>query len=84
MQVRIESIICDWAEPIPHIIVRLINVATLSSNEEELRNAVRKVAETTELEKYFAYGYGAHHFWVHQRYLSNGELMKNRLLKIEF
>ncbi len=73
------AFLCDWAEPIPHILVRLINVATLSSNEEELHNAVCKVAETTELDKYFAYGYG-----VHQRYLSNGEPMKKRLLKIEF
>ena len=51
---------------------------------EELRTAVNRIAEETELDKFFAYGYGAHHFWLTHRRLSNGEPKKYRLLKVEF
>ena len=53
-------------------------------NEEELRTAVKRIAEETELDKFFAYGYGAHHFWLTHRRLSNGEPKEYRLLKVEF
>ena len=63
MKAEIESIVCNWADEIPHIFIRVINAITLSANEEELRTAVGRIAEETELDKFFAYGYGAHHFW---------------------
>ena len=84
MKAEIESIVCNWADKIPHILVRVINAITLSANEEELRTAIGKIAEETELDKFFAYGYGAHHFWLTHRRLSNGEPMEHRLLKVEF
>ena len=34
----------------PHILVRVINAITLSANEEELRTAVKQIAEETELD----------------------------------
>ena len=68
----------------PYILVRIVNAITLSANEEELRAAVKRIAEETELDKFFAYGYGAHHFWLTHRRLSNGEPMEHRLLKVEF
>ena len=46
----------------PYILVRIVNAITLSANEEGLRAAVKRIAEETELDKFFAYGYGAHHF----------------------
>jgi len=41
---------------------RVINATTLSDNEEDLRTATNKIAKETELDKFFAYGYGSHHF----------------------
>ena len=62
MKAEIESIVCNWEDEIPHILVRVINGVTLSANEKELRAAVKRIAEETELDKFFAYGYGTHHF----------------------
>lgn len=84
MKAEIESIVCNWADEIPHIFIRVINAITLSANEEELRTAVKRIAEETELDKFFAYGYGAHHFGLTHRRLSNGEPKEYRLLKVEF
>ena len=69
---------------IPPILIRVINAVTLSANEEELRAAIKRIAEKTELDKFFAYAYGAHHFWLTHRRLSNGEPKEYRLLKVEF
>ena len=84
MKTEIENIIYNYADEIPHILIRVINAITLSDNKEELRSAINKIAEETELDKFFAYGYGAHHFWLKQRRLSNGEPKEHRLLIAEF
>ena len=62
MKTEIENIIYNYADEIPHILIRVINAITLSDSKEELRSAINKIAEETELDKFFAYGYGAHHF----------------------
>ena len=94
MKVEIESIVCNWEDEskiggqresqIPYILVRVINAITLSNNKEELRTAIKHIAEETELDKFFAYGYGKHHFWLTHRRLSNGEPMERRLLMAKF
>lgn len=84
MKTEIENIIFNRSDEIPPILVRVINAITLSDNEEELRLAINKIAEETELDKFFACGYGAHHFWLKHRKLSNGEPKEYRLLKVEF
>ena len=94
MKVEIESIVCNWADElkiggqcesqIPYILVRVINAITLSANKEELRTAIKQIAEETELDKFFVYGYGKHHFWLTHRRLSNGEPMEHRLLMAKF
>ena len=84
MKVEIESIVYNWANEVPHILVRVINAITLSTNKEELKDAIHKIAEETELDKFFVYGYGKHHFWLTHRRLSNGEPIERRLLKVEF
>ena len=94
MKTEIENIIYNYTDElkiggqsesqIPHILIRVINAITLSDNKEELRSAINKIAEETELDKFFAYGYGAHHFWLVHRKLSNGEPKEYRLLKVEF
>ena len=43
---------------------KVINAITLSNNEEDLRSATNKIAKETELDKFFAYGYGSHHFGI--------------------
>lgn len=80
MKVEIESIVCNWDDEIPHIFIRVLNAITLSANEEELRVAVKRIAEETELDKFFAYGYGTYHFGLTHRRLSNGEPKEHRLL----
>ena len=84
MKTEIENIIYNYTDKIPHILIRVINAITLSDNKEELRPAINKIAEETELDKFFAYGYGEHHFWLTHRKLSNGEPKEYRLLKVEF
>ena len=84
MKVEIESIVCNRADETPHILVRIINAIVLSGNKDELKDAINKIAEETELNNFFAYGYGKHHFWLTLRRLSNGEPMKHRLLIAEF
>ena len=84
MKTEIENIIYNWTDEIPNILIRVINAITLSDNKEELRTAIGKIAEETELDKFFVYGYGKHHFWLTHRRLSNGEPMERRLLKVEF
>ena len=84
MKTEIENIIYNYANEIPHILIRVINAITLSDSKEELRSAINKIAEETELDKFFVYGYGAHLFWLTHRRLSNGEPMEHRLLIAEF
>ena len=84
MKTEIENIIYNYANEIPHILIRVINAITLSDSKEELRSAINKIAKETELDKFFVYGYGAHHFWLTHRRLSNGEPMEHRLLIAEF
>ena len=53
MKTEIENIIYNYADEIPHILIRVINAITLSDNKEELRLAINKIAEETELDKFF-------------------------------
>ena len=84
MKTEIENIIYNYTDEIPHILIRVINAITLSDNKEELRSTINRIAEETELDKFFAYGYGAHHFWLTHCRISNGEPKEYRLLKVEF
>lgn len=85
MEVRFETMLCMWDDKIPEMLLTLINIITLARNEDELRESIRKFAETNELDKFFAYGYGSHHFYMHQRYMSNPDMiLANRLLSVHF
>ena len=78
MKVQVEGIICNWADEIPNVIVRVINAISIAENKEELQTALLQISQETELDKFFVYGYGAHHFWLTHRRLSNGEPMEHR------
>jgi hypothetical protein len=83
MEVRIESMICVWDDAIPTMFLEFVNLLTLTTSEGELRKSVKEFAEKHELDKFFLYGFGSHHFYLHQRYTSNPEMvMKNRVLSV--
>ena len=85
MEVRIESMICVWDDKIPTLFLEFVNLLTLSTSEEGLRKSVKEFAEKHELDKFFLYGFGSHHFYLPQRYTSNPEIvMKNRVLSVHF
>ncbi|WP_279135366.1 hypothetical protein [Parabacteroides johnsonii] len=85
MEVRIESMICLWDDKIPPMFLEFVNLLTLATSEKELRKCVKEFAGKYELDKFFLYGFGAHHFYLHQRYTSNPEMVvKNRVLSVHF
>ena len=85
MEVRIESMICMWDDAIPTMFLEFVNLLTFCQCEEDLRRSVKEFAEKHELDKLFLYGFGSHHFYLHQRYTSNPEMvMKNRILSVHF
>ena len=67
MKVQVEGIICNWADEIPNVIVRVINAISIAENKEELQTALLQISQETELDKFFVYGYGAHHFWLYHK-----------------
>ena len=71
--------ICVWDDAIPTMFLEFVNLLTLTTSEGELRKSVKEFA------KFFLYGFGSHHFYLHQRYTSNPEMvMKNRVLSVHF
>lgn len=85
MEIRIESILCNWDEKIPELFINLVNVLALTRNEDELRITIEKLSQAHEIDKFFAYDFGSHHFWLHQRYTSNPDMiLTNRLLSVHF
>jgi hypothetical protein len=65
MNVIIESLIFDFDDKIRAVVLDLINRILLTRNETELRETVAVCAARTDLNKFFLYGYGKHHFWVY-------------------
>ncbi|EYA95161.1 hypothetical protein M141_2859 [Bacteroides fragilis str. S38L5] len=74
-----------WDGAIPTMFLEFVNLLTFCQSEEDLRRSVKEFAEKHELDKFFLYGFGSHHFYLHQRYTSNPEMvMKNRILSVHF
>ena len=67
MEVRIESMICVWDDKIPTLFLEFVNLLTLSTSEEGLRKSVKEFAEKHELDKFFLYGFGSHHFYLYHK-----------------
>ena len=85
MEVRIESMVCLWDDTIPKMFLEFVNLLTLTTSEEQLRRSVKDFAVKHELDKFFLYGFGSHHFYMHQRYTSDPEMvMQNRVLSVHF
>ena len=47
----------------------------MATSEEQLRRSVKDFAEKHELDRFFLYGFGSHHFYLHQRYTSDPEMV---------
>lgn len=85
MNVTIESLFCSYCDEVAEIYFRLVNTILLASDENELRQGIENLRTRVPLDGYFVYGFGAHHFWVHQRKVSDPtQQFRNRLLKAEF
>ena len=85
MNVIIESLIFDFDDKIRAVVLDLINRILLTRNETELRETVAVCAERTDLNKFFLYGYGKHHFWVKQRFVSNtANTFDQRMMIVNF
>lgn len=85
MEVRIESLLCVWDNQIPKLLIDLVNTIVFCKNESELRTSITELSENTDLDKFFAYGYGANHLWMKQRLMTDTtKYVENRLLIVEF
>lgn len=85
MYITIESFFCCYCDEVAETFLRLIDTILLACNEDELRQGIDKLKSQVPLDDYFVYGFGAHHFWVHQRKVSDPtQQFRNRLLKAEF
>ncbi len=85
MNVIIESLIFDFDDKIRAVVLDLINRILLTRNETELRETVAVCAERTDLNKFFLYGYGKHHFWVKQRLVSDpAKTFDQRMMIVNF
>ena len=85
MNVIIESLIFDFDDKIRAVVLDLINRILLTRNETELRETIAVCAERTDLNKYFLYGYGKHHFWVKQRKVSDpAKTFDQRMMIVNF
>ena len=85
MNVINESLIFDFDDNIRAVVLDLINRILLTRNETELRETVAVCAERTDLNKFFLYGYGKHHFWVKQRLVSNpAKTFDQRMIIVNF
>lgn len=85
MNVTIESFFCPYCDEVKEIYFRLVNTILLASDENELRQGIENLKTQVPFDDYFVCGFGAHHFWIHQRKVSDPtQQFRNRLLKAEF
>lgn len=85
MNVTFETLVSVWDDQIPLLLINLVNTAVFARNESEFKTAIRQLSESTDFDRFFAYGYGRSHFWLKQRLASDaGKHMENRLLIVEF
>lgn len=85
MNITIEASFCPYCDEVTEIYFRLTNTILFASDENELRQGIEILKTKVPLDDYFVYGFGAHHFWVHQRKVSDPtQPFRHRLLKAEF
>ena len=85
MNVTFEHPTIIFDEKIAEIIIEFVNHILYADSEVTLRRIVADYAEKSDLDKYFVYGYGSHHFWAKQRKSTDPEKVFNyRILIVKF
>lgn len=85
MNVMIESLIFDFDNKVRETVIELINRILLTKDEKELRETISACAIRSELDRYFVYGFGKHHFWAKQRKVSDPEqTFEQRMIFVKF
>lgn len=67
MNVTFENLINVWDAQIPNLLVELVNHAVFATDKSGFQAVVTKLSETTDFDKFFAYGYGRQHFWLYHK-----------------
>ena len=85
MNVIIESLIFDFDNNVRKTVLELINRILLTKDEKELRETISAYALRSDLDRYFVYGFGKHHFWAKQRKVSDPEqTFEQRMIFVKF
>ena len=85
MNVTFEHTTVIYDNDIAEVLIGLVNHILFADSEESLRRIVADYAEKSDLDKYFVYGYGSHHFWTKQRKITDPEKVFNyRILIVKF
>ena len=71
MNVTFEHTTVVYDDKIAEVLIGLVNHILFADSEESLRRIVADYAEKSDLDRYFVYGYGKHHFgWHKGKYLT--------------
>ena len=85
MNVTFEHPTIIFDNKIAEIIIEFVNHILYADSEETLRQIVADFADRYELDRYFVYGFGKHHFWVKQRKVSDPEqTFEQRMIFVKF
>ena len=84
MTIQIEHQIYEWDSATAGVFLKLCNLLTSAQNYEELELALKQTPFREQFNNHFLWGWGARHLWVAQRCPYNNNVVKKRLLIVEF
>ena len=85
MNVTFEHPTIIYDDRIAEIIIEFVNHILYADSEETLRQIVADFADKYDLDQYFVYGFGSHHFWLSQKKITDPEKVFNyRILIVEY
>lgn len=85
MNVIFEHTTVVYDDKIAEVLIGFVNHILIAYDEDTLRRLVADYAERSDFDRYFAYGYGSHHFWLTQRKITDPEKVFNyRILIVKF
>ena len=85
MNVTFEHPTIIFDDRIAEIIIEFVNHILYADSEKTLRQTVADFADKYDLDRYFVYGFGSHHFWLLQKKITDPEKVFNyRILIVKF
>lgn len=85
MNVIFEHTTIVFDNEIAETLIGFVNHILMADSEESLRSLVADYADKSDLDRYFVYGYGKHHFWLAQRKITDPEkVFDYRILIVKF